>query len=123
MESEGAVFLPASGQFIKGRELENIGEAGFYWTSTASNADMIGSENEAYVATFTDTDAKTTIISRRAGSAVRLVKDSGGTTAIRQVIIQQSDDNNWYDLSGRRLTAKPAQRGVYIHQSKKIVIR
>ena len=123
MEAEGAVFLPASGQFIKGRELENIGEAGFYWTSTASNADMIGSENEAYVATFTDTDAKTTIISRRAGSAVRLVKDSGGTTAIRQVIIQQSDDNNWYDLSGRRLSAKPAQRGVYIHQGKKIVIR
>ena len=29
----------------------------------------------------------------------------------------------WYDLSGRRLTSKPAQKGIYIYEGKKIVIK
>lgn len=31
-------------------------------------------------------------------------------------------DDAWYSLSGMRLNGKPAQRGLYIHQGKKVVI-
>ena len=30
---------------------------------------------------------------------------------------------NWYDLSGRRLAGKPSQRGIYIYNGKKVVIK
>lgn len=31
--------------------------------------------------------------------------------------------NHWYTLDGRRLNAQPTQKGVYIHNNKKVVIR
>lgn len=36
------------------------------------------------------------------------------------------DDNDiapWYDMSGRRLSGTPTQKGVYIHNHKKVIIR
>ena len=49
---------------------------------------------------------------------------SGGTTAIRQVVAEtiEKTDNAWYSLSGTRLSGKPATRGVYIHQGRKVMI-
>jgi len=32
-------------------------------------------------------------------------------------------DNAWYTLSGMKMTQKPSQAGIYIHQGKKVVIR
>ena len=29
----------------------------------------------------------------------------------------------WYDLKGRRLSGQPIQKGIYIHQGKKIVVK
>ena len=29
----------------------------------------------------------------------------------------------WYDLSGRKMSAKPTQRGIYIHNGRRIVIK
>ena len=29
----------------------------------------------------------------------------------------------WYDISGRKLTGKPAQKGIYINNGKKVVIK
>ena len=34
-----------------------------------------------------------------------------------------TDDDAWYSLDGRRLSGKPAQKGVYIHKGRKEVIR
>ena len=34
-----------------------------------------------------------------------------------------TDCNEWFTLSGTRLTAKPTQKGVYIHNGRKIVIK
>ena len=34
-----------------------------------------------------------------------------------------SDLDEWYDLGGRRLDARPTEKGVYIHNNKKIVIK
>ena len=32
-------------------------------------------------------------------------------------------DDAWYTLSGVRLEGKPAQKGVYIHQGKKVYVK
>lgn len=44
-------------------------------------------------------------------------------TAITGVTRTVSDDDNYYTLDGRKLTAKPTRQGIYIHQGQKIVIR
>ena len=31
--------------------------------------------------------------------------------------------DGWYDLNGRRLNAKPTQRGMYIHQGRRILVK
>ena len=35
----------------------------------------------------------------------------------------ENDDNSWYSLDGRKLTGKPAQKGIYINNGKKVVIK
>ena len=57
---------------------------------------------------------------------VRLVKADGTTTAIgtldtRTGEVEFGDD--WYDLNGRRLEGQPTQKGVYIHNGNKTVIK
>ena len=49
---------------------------------------------------------------------------SGGTTAIRKVVADTpaKADDAWYSLSGARLNGKPANKGVFIHQGRKVVI-
>lgn len=34
-----------------------------------------------------------------------------------------STDNNWYTISGSRLSSKPAQKGLYIHEGKKVIVK
>ncbi len=29
----------------------------------------------------------------------------------------------WYDLSGRRLSGKPVQKGIYVNSGKKIIVK
>jgi hypothetical protein len=46
------------------------------------------------------------------------------TTGIMEMI-QPADNGtgDWYSLDGRKLSAKPTQKGVYIQNGKKIVIK
>ncbi|MBR6852948.1 MAG: leucine-rich repeat protein [Prevotella sp.] len=44
------------------------------------------------------------------------------TTSIDEVRCQMAD-GEWYDLQGRRLDSKPTQKGLYINNGKKIVIK
>ena len=56
---------------------------------------------------------------------VKFVSSTGNTTAIATLNTQTGEittDDAWYTLSGRKLDAKPSQRGVYIHNNQKIVI-
>jgi len=54
-----------------------------------------------------------------------LITEIGGTTGIEDVRGLMSDDRgeNWYDLNGRKLQQKPKQKGVYLHDGHKVVIR
>ena len=50
--------------------------------------------------------------------------DGADVTAISTMkVISTPADDAWYTLSGVRLEGKPAQKGVYIHQGKLIVIK
>lgn len=45
------------------------------------------------------------------------------STSIEDLKVSRgSNDNNWYTLDGRRLSAKPTRRGIYIHGGKKEVV-
>ena len=47
-----------------------------------------------------------------------------GTTSIDASLVNSEEVNSvWYDLNGRRLQGKPSQKGVYIKNGKKIVIK
>ncbi len=58
-------------------------------------------------------------------SAPRLIIGGGGegTTGIDGVDIEDANDGNWYDLNGRKLQGKPAQKGLYIKDGKKVVVK
>lgn len=53
--------------------------------------------------------------------SIIIVED--GATGIRLVDGAQADGGDWYDLSGRKLSGKPASKGVYIQNGKKVVIK
>jgi hypothetical protein len=38
-------------------------------------------------------------------------------------VITDTEDANWYDLNGRRLDKKPAQKGLFIKNGKKVVVK
>ena len=49
--------------------------------------------------------------------------ENSEATGIRPTPNPSLNGGEWYDLSGRRLSGKPAQEGIYIHNGNKIVIK
>jgi len=49
----------------------------------------------------------------------------GGTTGIDASLVNREEVNNeeWYDLEGRKLQGQPKQKGVYISKGKKVVVK
>ena len=56
-----------------------------------------------------------------AAPQIRLVFNSA--TGIERVDREQSTVDSWYSLDGRRLPGKPSQKGIYIVNGKKVVIK
>ena len=56
---------------------------------------------------------------------VRLVNSLGQTTAIGTLDTRTGEISfdGWYTMDGRRLSGRPSQRGIYINNGKKIVIK
>lgn len=47
-----------------------------------------------------------------------------GTTGVDASLVNSEEVNSvWYDLNGRRLQGKPSQKGIYIKNGKKIVVK
>ena len=59
------------------------------------------------------------------GGNARLRLVIEGTTGIGDVrsLLEDVRDNNWYTLDGRRLSGKPTNKGVYINDGRKIVVK
>jgi hypothetical protein len=54
--------------------------------------------------------------------AFSIVMDNG-TTAITAVNDGETGNDDWYSLQGVRLSGRPTQKGVYIHQGKRIFVK
>ena len=62
------------------------------------------------------------------------LETNGSGSSARQIVISESTgmydvprtmhnlDGAWYDLQGHRISGKPAARGIYIHNDKKVVV-
>lgn len=50
-----------------------------------------------------------------------------GTNAIEKIVNSISSNSKsleaWYSLDGRRLEGKPSQRGIYVNNGRKVVIK
>ena len=51
----------------------------------------------------------------------------GSTTSVSEELRVKSEEFStagaWYDMQGRRLSGKPSQKGIYIHQGKKVIMK
>lgn len=47
----------------------------------------------------------------------------GNATGISVIKANAQTDESWYTIGGMRLSGKPTQKGVYIHQGKKVVVK
>lgn len=47
----------------------------------------------------------------------------GNATGISVIKANAQGGDSWYNISGSRLSSKPTQKGVYIHQGKKVVVK
>lgn len=57
--------------------------------------------------------------------SLRMFFRDGNTTNIVSPHIDDTDnaDNDWYTISGTRLSAKPAVQGIFVHGGKKVIIK
>lgn len=44
-------------------------------------------------------------------------------TGVQKVEIESSEPGNWYSLQGVRLNARPTQRGIYLNNGKKVLVK
>lgn len=49
--------------------------------------------------------------------------DTGTATGIKEVKSEKYGVEGWFSLDGRRLSGKPSQKGLYIHNGTKVVIK
>lgn len=47
----------------------------------------------------------------------------GNATGISHIKANAQGGDSWYTMSGTRMASKPTQKGVYIHQGKKVVVK
>ena len=57
------------------------------------------------------------------GSIVALTDSDPKPTGIKMVKSSEIKTNNIFDLNGRRLNGEPTQKGVYIHNGKKKIVK
>ena len=62
-------------------------------------------------------------VDNAAARKLTIVFDGNGTTGIADNKRESITNNRYYDLNGRKLNAAPTQKGVYILNGKKVVVR
>lgn len=50
-------------------------------------------------------------------------EDTDDATAISEISEYSESSDSWFDLGGRRLSGKPSQKGIFIHNGRKEVVR
>jgi alpha-amylase len=44
-------------------------------------------------------------------------------SSINDVLYKKSSDGCWYNLQGTRINGKPTEKGVYLHNGRKVIVR
>ena len=110
---DGSSYTVNPGDFVKAMAGASIAPFRAYlkYTAPVSGAPRRGAAEEALPSRMT----------------VRLVNADGDVTAIGTIDTKTGeirfDSEAWYTLDGRRLNGKPAQKGVYINNGKKIIVK
>jgi len=82
------------------------------WKKTAFESDLYVPAFECYLT-----------ITSGSSSSGSIPSNFDGTTAITGITADGADDTQWYDLQGRRIDGQPMQRGVYVKDGHKIVVK
>jgi hypothetical protein len=91
---------------------------GFYWQSSdksgvTDGTKVVSAANKAYLK-----------VPHTTGGAKSMALTFGdGTTGISNTAVSAQENGAWYTLQGVCLTAEPTQRGIYIHNKKKVIIK
>lgn len=104
------VFLIAGNQSVEMKGTGNVETSSVSFTVTSETAIEIGIKLQNTTATWVNFD-----------NFVLILKTTSGIEAI--TTCTQSNNNAWYTPDGRRLTAEPTQKGLYIHNGKKIIVK
>ena len=73
--------------------------------------------------TDTEVPANKAVLQIVTGTPAAVIRIAGGeATGINTVAIDAAE-GNWFDLNGRKLEGKPSQKGVYILNGKKVVLK
>ena len=130
LENSPFVEDAAGNKFI-GQYTGKTGLAAYEWaiatkpSSTNFGKFVTGGEN-AQNAYFPPTVAFLENANKSTDANIRIfVEENGVTTAINAVDgeIAAQDAEGWYTISGVKLNAKPTQKGVYIHNGKKVSVK
>jgi hypothetical protein len=95
-------------------------------TSVTANKDFVLNQDKFTLASATSIAAGRAYLPAAevpAGASILSINTDGETTRIADSQILDSQLSEWYDLSGRRLYGKPAQKGIYLHNGKVVVIK
>ena len=92
---------------------QSSGNVGFYKYLSGNSTTLNLAANKAYLEYSSVAGAK--------GFSI-IWDEATGINPIGQSDYLQLDDDNWYTLSGLRIS-KPVKRGIYIHNGKKVVIK
>jgi hypothetical protein len=64
------------------------------------------------------------VVSSAGAPQLSMIIDGGGTTAIDSLEREaENDGDEWFTLDGRKLQQKPAKKGLYIMNGKKVVVK
>ncbi len=90
------------------------GEPGFYWQQGTQGDKVTSAPNKAYLKIPADVAA-----------GAKGFTFSGETTGITTIDGNENADadGHWYTIDGQRLNTMPTQKGLYIHNGKKIVVK
>lgn len=90
------------------------GEPGFYWQQGTQGDKVTSAPNKAYLKIPADVAA-----------GAKGFTFSGETTGITTIDGNDNAeaDGHWYTIDGQRLNTMPTQKGLYIHNGKKIVVK
>ena len=109
------------GQFVKVGSYVRIKPMRAYLQYNGSDSQFINARSLTRAAATTSDDTLPETI------GVRLISANGEVNAIGTLYTRTGevsfDSEAWYTLDGKRLNAKPTQKGIYVNNGKKVVIK